>query len=89
MWLGVLRVKVEEYYGAPPLEKMLQVLRLREAMDRYDREWHERSALQDVRQDQDDQSGDGDEHAGTANDASNLDACVGDSGSRTIELDRL
>ena len=44
LWLGVLPVSVSEWYGVPPLEKMLQVVRLREAMDRYDRQWHQMEA---------------------------------------------
>jgi hypothetical protein len=49
LWLGVLPVSVSEYYGVPPLEKMLQVVRLHEAMERYDREWHRQEAALVVR----------------------------------------
>jgi len=45
LWLGVLRVKVEEYYGAPPLEKMIQVVRLAEAMESYHQQWWDAAEL--------------------------------------------
>jgi hypothetical protein len=43
--LGVLRVKPEEWYGAPPLEKMIQVVRLHEAMERYHQQWWDAAEL--------------------------------------------
>jgi hypothetical protein len=41
--LGV--VSAEEWYGIPVLERMLPVLMLREAMERYHREWHQQASL--------------------------------------------
>lgn len=38
-------VSAEEWYGIPVLERMLPVLMLREAMERYHREWHQQASL--------------------------------------------
>lgn len=43
LWLGV--VSAEEWYGIPVLERMLPVLMLREAMERYHREWYQQASL--------------------------------------------
>jgi len=80
---------MQEWYGVPPLEKMMQVVRLHEAIERYDREWHERESLQDVCSDQDNEREQCDERAGTANPCSDADACIGVASSRASELDRL
>ena len=91
LYLGVVSddIRSAMMYGPSPIEAMIVAVRLRDAIERYNREWWERSALQNVRQDQDDQSCDSDDHARTANDTSDLHACVGDCGARTVELDRL
>ena len=43
LWLGV--VSAEEWYGIPVLERLLPLVMLREAMDRYHREWHQQASL--------------------------------------------
>src|ERR1035438_176816 len=57
LYLGVVSddIRSAMMYGPSPIEAMIVAVRLRDAIERYNREWHQRSALQDVRQDQDDE----------------------------------
>ena len=71
------------------MRALVAAIQLRDAMRRYDRQWHERESLQDVRSDQDDEREQCDERAGTANPCSDANACVGVASSGTSELDRL
>lgn len=62
------------------MRALVAAIQLRDAMRRYDRQWHERESLQDVCSDQHDERHQCDEHAGATDDTSDDHAGTGVAG---------
>ena len=78
LYLGVVSddIRSAMMYGPSPIEAMIVAVRLRDAIERYNREWWERS-LDYMGHDQDDEREQCDERAGTTDVGSDADADIG------------
>src|ERR1017187_6483620 len=78
LYLGVVSddIRSAMMYGPSPIEAMIVAVRLRDAIERYNREWHQRS-LDYMGHDQDDEREQCNERAGTTDVGSDADADIG------------